>query len=316
MTTFTFATSGVHTPILLSAHAAYSASRTLVNAGIDQVVPLVVQRPDTPTQHDITALFPSYAAADAFATALRSEGLCAVSIADALRTNLATYWRTPAGVDPGQPGTESVVETGGPVGMGWWQFVSSGPDSGSPFLTDYSAGGTGALPVIAGETYTVSAYVRQDSADDGTPFMRIGGNWYDGAGTPVSSTASDILSTVEGEFVRISRVITAPAGIAFFKPVVAFSGSDVRPAGTVYYVVGVMLERGAHLGDYFNGSYSPSPAFDAAWTGPADASTSVLVPKGVQVAQFDGISSSQVRVQNTPGTGATEVQFTLTEVPA
>ncbi len=89
MTTFTFATSGIHTPILLSAHAAYSASRTLVNAGVDQVVPFVVQRPDTPTQHDITALFPSYATADAFAAALRSEGLCAVSIADALRTNLA-----------------------------------------------------------------------------------------------------------------------------------------------------------------------------------------------------------------------------------
>jgi hypothetical protein len=80
MTTFTFATAGVQTPILISAHAAYSASRTLVNAGIDQVVPLVVRRPDTPTQHDITALFPSYATADAFATALRSEGQCAASM--------------------------------------------------------------------------------------------------------------------------------------------------------------------------------------------------------------------------------------------
>lgn len=80
MTTFTFATSGVHTPILLSAHAAYSSSRTLVDAGIDQVVPFVVKRPDAPTQHDITALFPSYATADAFAGALRSEGQCDVSI--------------------------------------------------------------------------------------------------------------------------------------------------------------------------------------------------------------------------------------------
>lgn len=315
MTTFTFATSGVHTPILLSAHAAYSASRSLVNAGVDQVVPFVVQRPDAPTQHDITALFPSYATADAFATALRSEGLCAVSIADAVRTNRAPDPRltTATWSQQGSTGTFTHATTDGPNGLGYFEYVMDTDTTSSPMSVPLAPAGTGGIPVVPGEPFIVSGYWWQEINQN---VQRYGVTWYDAAGVSVGTEqGEDEIEVGEppSTWYRESQVFTPPALARFVRPVMAWSG--IYTAQTLR-VADVLLEYGTQLGDWFDGGHSPRTSLDAAWTGPADASASVLVPKGVQVEQFDGISSSQVRVQNTPGVGATEVQFTLTEVPA
>ena len=315
MTTFTFATSGVHTPILLSAHAAYSASRTLVNAGVDQVVPFIVQRPDTPTQHDITALFPSYAAADAFADALRSEGLCAVSIAEALRTNLVhdPHLRSQGGYVPSSgAATVTIPTTLGPNGQGYMRVEWTEPNTGSPQSFPLALSGTGGIPVTAGEVLTLSTYIR-GASHDATETNRTAVGWYDALGVGMS-TVDGASYEIGSLWTRVHDMYTAPEGAAYARPILVMSG--IFEAGDLNDWGDVLFERGPDLRPFFSGRYSPSGAFDGAWTGPADASTSVLVPKGVQVEQFDGISSSQVRVQNTPGTGATEVQFTLTEVPA
>jgi hypothetical protein len=316
MTTFTFATSGVHTPILLSAHAAYSASRTLVNAGVDQVVPFIVQRPDTPTQHDITALFPSYAAADAFADALRSEGLCTVSIADALRTNLApdpllvnATWS-----QQGSTGTLTHATTGGPNGHGYFEYVMDTANTASPMQIGIASSGTGGVPVTPGEPIIVSSYWWQSFNQN---VQRYDAQWYDVNGTFLSGDlGEDEITPADPpeSWYREFQAFTPPASAAFARPIITWSGIYTAPQ--MLRVADVLVEYGSQLRPWFAGDHSTGAAFDAAWTGPANASASVLVPKGVQVEQFDGISSSQVRVQNTPGTGATEVQFTLTEVPA
>ena len=312
MTTFTFATSGVHTPVLLSAHAAYSASRSLVNAGVDQVVPFVVQRPDTPTQHDITALFPSYAAAEAFATALRSEGLCAVSIADALRTNLLLdpHLRNQGGYTPSNgAATVTIPTTLGPSGQGYMRVEWTEANTTSPQSFALSLSGTGGIPVTAGEALTLSTYIR-GASHDAAETNRTAVGWYDEFGTGLSTT-NGASYEIGSQWSRVHDTYTAPEGAAYARPIMVMSG--IFEAGDLHDWGDVLFESAGELRPFFSGVYSPSAAFDGAWTGPAHASTSVLVPQGVQ---FDGISSSQVRVQNTPGIGATEVQFTLTEVPA
>lgn len=232
-------------------------------------LPYVVRKDPSGLAGNLEFLCPSGEMADAIYAAHAGGPL---RLDNWQRQNLATYWRAPWAVDAGQPGTPSVVTTGGPLDRGWWQFVTSGPDSGSPFFLEYSPSGTGAIPVTAGETYALSAYVRQDSADEASPSMRIAGAYYDAAGAATTSLAADTLSTVEGEFVRISREFTVPAGSAFFKPVVSFSGSESRPAGTVYYSVGVMIED--ELGAYFNGSTPDTASTLYEWQGTADLSAS------------------------------------------
>ena len=315
MTTFTFATSGVHTPILLSAHAAYSASRSLVNAGVDQVVPFIVQRPDTPTQHDITALFPSYAAADAFAEALRSEGLCAVSIADALRTNLVPdpHLRTVAFTPSNGAATVTHPTALGPSGNGYMRVLWTAANTTSPQTITLTGSGLDELiPATPGDRFRHSSSMRRGGGDLSEAQV-LSVNWHSSSGAFLSSSFGASRYVGLG-WERWSDEFIAPADTAFVRPLLVMSGlfevNDFVDFGDV------LFEHDAALLPFFSGDYSPSAAFDGAWTGPADASASVLVPKGVQVEQFDGISSSQVRVQNTPGIGATEVQFTLTEVPA
>lgn len=316
MTTFTFATAGVHRPVLLSAHAAYSASRSLVNAGIDQVVPFVVQRPDTPTQHDITALFPSYATADAFAAALRSEGLCAVSIADALRTNLAPDPRltTATWSQAGSTGTFTHATSGGPNGLGYFEYAMATVTTSSPMSVPMAPTGTGGVPVVPGGPIIVSGSWWQSINQN---VQRYNVTWADAAGVTISTDQGED-EIVPGEpsstWYRESQVFTPPALARYARPIMSWSGTYSAPQ--TLRVADVLVEYGTQLQPWFDGGHSPRASLDAAWTGPANASASVLVPKGVQVEQFDGISSSQVRVLNTPGIGATEVQFTLTEVPA
>lgn len=234
-------------------------------------LPYVVRKDPSGLSGNLEFLCPSAEMADAIYAAHLGGPL---RLDNWQRQNLATHWRTPQSVDSGQPGTPTVVASGGPLGLGWWQFTSTGPDAGSPFNLDYSAGGLAALPVTAGEVYTVSTYMRQDSADGGTPFMRIGGTYYDAAGLANGTTLNNSLSSVEGEFDRVSRVITPPPGSAFFEPVISFSGSNARPAGTVYYVVGVMLELGDAPGDYFNGSTPDTSSTAYEWQGTPDLSAS------------------------------------------
>lgn len=325
MTTFTFATSGVHTPILLSAHAAYSASRSLINAGVDQVVPFVVRRPDTPTQHDITALFPSYAAADAFATALRSGELCAVSIADALQTNLVTDPRATSGPPwaafGGVLATETLV-TGASDGptlpdgskpTTYVRYAISTPAGGNAQF-GFVLSAVDELPSVfpAGGSLAAAIYVRSSVAAANIAARKDG--YLDTVGSGGSQAGAGTLLPA-ATWQRRTAFVTNNAPLNGFRVAANFPSTS-QFAGQVVEVTCALFALGVTaVPDHFDGVSAP-PRYSSGWTGPANASASVLVPMGVQVEQFDGISSSQVRVQNTPGIGATEVQFTLTEVPA
>ncbi len=186
-------------------------------------------------------------------------------------------------------------------------------NTSSPMSVALAPSGLGGIPVRPGQPLILSSYWWQSINSN---VQRLDATWYDAAGATLStSSGSDEILPGEpsSTWYREDALFTPPALAAFMRPTLVWSG--IYAAQTLR-LADALVEYGTQLRPWFAGGYSPSGAVDAAWTGPANASASVLVPKGVQVEQFDGISSSQVRVQNTPGTGATEVQFTLTEVPA
>lgn len=97
------------------------------------------------------------------------------------------------------------------------------------------------IPVTAGETYSISAYLTRTSSTANT-YVRV--VWYDKAGSYISQSASSNVS-VGTSWTRVTKADqTAPDGAVYAGLVIAFGSS-----GT-YYVDMVQFEKSATVTDY------------------------------------------------------------------
>lgn len=118
---------------------------------------------------------------------------------------------------------------------------------------------TAAIPVIIGQVYTFSAYVRSATA---ATFYADAVFMEKGAGVAVPANT----------WTRVSVTFVANSTNAF-----CGVGIDGAASGFVYYVDGALLERGGTLGPYFDGDTTDTVDITYAWTGTAHASTSTEV---------------------------------------
>ena len=141
--------------------------------------------------------------------------------------------------------------------------------NGGPFFHDGEVAGVSALPVTAGQQYTVSMWVRCSVAVS----VALNVEWVNSGGGNLGSTTGVPVALVANTWTRLVSTFTAPA-TAVRAGAYAYTQSAVA-AGTTY-------DAGAHmfmLGNsvppaYFDGSSTDPGLYSYAWTGTANASAS------------------------------------------
>lgn len=122
---------------------------------------------------------------------------------------------------------------------------------------------------VANTAYTASAYVR------GTGTVRI---WL--AALPGGGTfCMGALVTLTSEWQRITVSGTSPAGATNIYALIYQYGAGANSL----WIDGLLVERSATLGTYFDGSTTDVPGATHAWTGTANASTSTETLKAARV---------------------------------
>ncbi len=122
----------------------------------------------------------------------------------------------------------------------------------------------GAIPATAGNTYTVSVYLRGITASQ-TLLLNVHQLNSGGSVLLNSNGGNFTLTSAEG-WVRKSVTFTAIANVTQIRPMVMHPG--LATAGHQFYTDGWLLEQSATLGSYFDGSK------DGFWTGDPHTSTS------------------------------------------
>jgi len=126
--------------------------------------------------------------------------------------------------------------------------------------SDFFANGS----TFASKTYTASVYVYASRAQTVSLFMTLG----TGSGSLYPSTA---VSVTAGTWTRISRTYTMPSDLTTMKIELVTNPS----AGDVFYYDQLLVEQSSQLKSYFDGSTTAAANLTYAWSGTANASTSV-----------------------------------------
>jgi prepilin-type N-terminal cleavage/methylation domain-containing protein len=134
----------------------------------------------------------------------------------------------------------------------WWRVQNSQP-----------------VPVTAGQSYTLSSYIRS-SVTGGTGVIII---WMDNLGATVTEHASTGISQTADTWARRSHTATAPAG-AVTARLQAYAPSTLGVSGSTIDATGMMFVQSSTLTNFADGN---SP--DWTWTGTANNSTSTGPPQ-------------------------------------
>jgi hypothetical protein len=165
-----------------------------------------------------------------------------------------------------------VQGSGGLGGFATAARVTSGGFSGPCFYqatyagTRVSANTTTRIPVVKGQTYTVSAYVRSTAGR----LVDLELSFFATAGPAVLSgfgSAGKTLAT--GAWQRLSRTMTA---VDNYLSVAATASSGT--IGQTVDLDAVLVEKAGTLGAYFDGTTASGGGHTFGWTGTAHASTS------------------------------------------
>lgn len=151
--------------------------------------------------------------------------------------------------------------TGGYVGTSFGRAVSTSLNAA------FAANGTASttLNVVAGDVYTLSAYVRGTT----TRRIQLRATWSSGTtvGTAVFLTA---------DWARISETFTVPAGVTTMRPDLLVP-TDTGPVGDILEWDAFLIEKTSTLGTYFDGSTVGADGLSrGVWQGTAENSASTL----------------------------------------
>jgi hypothetical protein len=122
--------------------------------------------------------------------------------------------------------------------------------------------GTSGVLVVAGMSYTLSAYVRADASIDAGVRLIF---WADDAIGGRTIHHGPLVQVPTGEWTRVSMTAVAPPGARFAQASVDFHGVAVND---VCYADAILMEERAGVRPYFDGSTAPRTALaDYLWEG-------------------------------------------------
>lgn len=157
------------------------------------------------------------------------------------------------------------------------------------------------FPITASATYTASGYIK--AAAGVTVEFRL--FEYDSSNASIG-TNTFVAVNGNGAWQRVSVTRTMLSNGA--TAAIRIAGTA---AGVTFYADGVLLELGSTVGDFFDGSFSPAGDFSYAWTGTANASTSIQ--RGATVASWAGNGiSTQSRSEKYVGSASIQTVATAT----
>lgn len=183
----------------------------------------------------------------------------------------------------GATGTVSRPTTGGPDGRSFYRFTVATANTGSPMSLPLSGSGTAGIPVVPGELWTHSIYVRKTA---GGPTPRMDVTWYDAAGAPLS-TSTGSAATAGATWARITRLLTVPALAMFVRPTLAWSGTAVALQDLDLAMF--QVEPGAVATVYHDGSYPTTAHVAHRWVGTPNASISEMLDLSSLVRSVNGV---------------------------
>jgi hypothetical protein len=136
--------------------------------------------------------------------------------------------------------------------------------------------GTSRMPVTAGQVFTASVYVKDESTN---AQFRNEIYWYNSGGSLLSITTGIATTVSTSSWTRVSLSATAPTNATMAQLVCRTSTSLVTSSSALFDAA--LFEQSSSLGDYFSGSSTniSNSEFTKtyAWTGTANASTSTEV---------------------------------------
>ena len=167
-------------------------------------------------------------------------------------------------------GTDTRQTSGGPAGIAsaYFRRTLNAIQSGSAFSISMNSTGSAAIPVVGGQTYTVSGYARSSYA--GLAYVQMRLREFDVAGNQIGSgTNGSQVTFVPNTWQRGSVTLTLDPKTVYLQERMYFSGSTNAPSGTTYDATGVMYTSGATLFNYADGDST-----GWSWLGTANSSPS------------------------------------------
>lgn len=188
----------------------------------------------------------------------------------------------------GAVGTVSRPTTGGPDGRSFFRFTVATANTGSPMSMPLAGSGTAGIPVVPGELWTHSIYVRKTA---GGPTPRMDVTWYDAAGASLS-TSTGSAATAGATWARITRLLTVPALAMFVRPTLAWSGTALALQDLDLGCF--QVDPGAVATVYHDGSYPTTAHVAHRWVGTPNASISEMLDLSSLVRSVNGQSGPDV----------------------
>ena len=173
-----------------------------------------------------------------------------------------------------------------------WTVGSAGADVG---YQSAQATASERIAVTGGTSITLSAYMRHSSATNYV--ARVGAQTYNAAGVAGALIWATPTFSIGNDWGRVSGTITLPADAAtvyvIFSNQAAWAGAV---PGVTLDISAILVEASPVLSDYFDGSFAPAGDFTYAWSGAANASTSMqqglALPNGIVGNRTLAIQSS------------------------
>jgi hypothetical protein len=130
--------------------------------------------------------------------------------------------------------------SGGPDGGSYFSRNTIVANTTSPMTMDTTPSGTGAIPVVAGTSYTASWWAEKNVV--GGPQTRVIMRWFDAGGATISTIQGTNMTALT-DWSRHSETFVAPVGAAFLMPILAWSGTALD--GQALHFAQIWINEGA-----------------------------------------------------------------------
>jgi len=180
------------------------------------------------------------------------------------------------GVNASAGASSPTVSTavGGVIGSKSMRWTTTASDSNVMLGGWDGVTATKTAKVTPGEVMTASVYLRSSMARPA--LLRAGFRTEAGTSLPITfDSATKTTSTTE--WTRYDVTFTVPDDARYAYLIARASGNT---ASQYHYADGLMLHKGRHLPDVFDGTTAADANYTYAWSSTAHASTSVRTPKG------------------------------------
>lgn len=189
---------------------------------------------------------------------------------------------------------------------GQWSIRSRQAIANATATIQYVGGETDGTPVVAGTTYTFSAYaLKHPTASSANAQVRIEIDWLNEGEATISTAASVNVGVSSTAWIQRNVTSIAPAGAVRARLKVVFSRSSGAnlPVADKYYADALLFSIGIGVITYFDGDSTWDNSFIYAWTGGVGLSPSLKIANKVDevataiLAQYStsSIRASRIR---------------------